>query len=77
MAELLGRTKREVTTSRELLSFVSGLMAREDEALRRVREHRNLMSWEGSLDQMRERQPAVAREGKGTYGATRRHKRAR
>ena len=47
------------------------------EALRRVREHRNLMSWEGSLDQMRERQPAVAREGKGTYGATRRHKRAR
>ena len=47
------------------------------EALRRVREHRHLLSWEGNLDQMRERQPAAAREGKGVYGSARRHKRPR
>lgn len=47
------------------------------EALRRVREHRGQIHWDGDLDQMRERQPQVAREGKSTYGPARRHKRTR
>ncbi len=47
------------------------------EALRSVRSTRDLKSWTGSLDQMRERQPTVVREAKATYGTTRRHKRAR
>lgn len=47
------------------------------EGLRRMRDHRGLMSWEGNLDQMRERQPAAVRDSKGTYGSARRHKRTR
>jgi Arc/MetJ family transcription regulator len=47
------------------------------EGLRRMREHRTLVSWEGDLDQMRERQPLMAREPKATYGVARRHKRSR
>jgi Arc/MetJ family transcription regulator len=56
--------------------------------LRRLRENRNLTSWEGDLDAMRERQPALVREARGsalaqgastdkTYGTARRHKRTR
>ncbi len=47
------------------------------ESLRRVRVARDLTSWTGNLDQMRERQPSLAREPKATYGPARRHKRAR
>ncbi len=47
------------------------------ESLRKVRVNRDLTSWTGILDQMRERQPAIVREPKATYGPTRRHKRAR
>lgn len=47
------------------------------ESLRHVRLTRDLTSWTGSLDQMRERQPAIVREPKATYGTTRRHKRTR
>jgi Arc/MetJ family transcription regulator len=47
------------------------------EALRKVRGARDLTSWAGDLDQMRERQPTLVREQKATYGTTRRHKRAR
>lgn len=47
------------------------------EALRKVRLTRDLTSWTGDLDQMRERQPVLARESKATYGTARRHKRTR
>ena len=47
------------------------------ESLRRVRRTRDLTSWNGTLDQMRERQPGLARESKATYGTARRHKRTR
>lgn len=47
------------------------------EALRNVRGTRDLTSWAGDLDQMRERQPVSVREQKATYGTTRRHKRTR
>ena len=45
--------------------------------LRRMLEHRGQLQWDGDLDQMRERQPAVVRERKATYGPSRRHKRTR
>lgn len=47
------------------------------EGLRRMLDHRGTLKWEGDLDQMRERQPAAARESKGGYAAARRHKRTR
>ncbi len=45
--------------------------------LRRMLAHRGQVQWDGDLDQMRERQPQLARQGKGSYGPSRRHKRAR
>ena len=47
------------------------------ESLRRARNTRDLTSWAGTLDRMRERQPGLVREPKATYGTPRRHKRTR
>jgi len=47
------------------------------QGLRRMLDHRGHVQWDGDLDQMRERQPQVAKERKGAYGTARRHKRAR
>ncbi len=45
--------------------------------LQRMLDHRGHVKWEGNLDQMRERQPQVARDDHSTYGTARRHKRTR
>lgn len=47
------------------------------EGLKRIRDHRGTLAWEGDLDQWRGRTPAMVREAREAYGAARRHKRSR